>query len=104
MDLYKANLLQIKFHRHLSRWMYVRLANAATLYFLWFEITWRMPWLPKAIYMQGWNACWRELYYSGRIKPFDDLAPTFRFGKPPEDDAETTLRFTKFVSGQTDEL
>lgn len=78
MDFYKANLLQIKFHRSPSRWMYFRLANASTLWFLWFEITWRRHWLPQAAYMEGWNAAFRQFHgidESGRTKRAPDAAP-----------------------------
>jgi hypothetical protein len=68
MEFYKAPLLQIKLLRSPSRFMYFRIANASELWFLWFKITWRRSWLPNAAYMQGWNACFRELYDNGKIK------------------------------------
>lgn len=84
MELHKAKLLQVKLLSRPSKFMYFRLANASQVYFLWFDITWRRGWLPKAIYMQGWNACWRELYYSGSIniknKLVNDYAPSFTEG------------------------
>lgn len=62
MDFHKEKLLRIKLHRTPSRWMYKRLANASTLWFLWFEIIWRRSWLPRAAYMEGWNAAFRQFY------------------------------------------
>ncbi len=81
MDFYKASLLQIKFHRKPSRWMYFRHANASCLWFLWFEITWRRSWLPQAAYMQGWNAAFRQFHginESGRTQRAADFACTCR--------------------------
>jgi hypothetical protein len=45
------------------RWrpLYTRIANAAILDFLFWEIVWRMSWLPSAAYAKGWDACFRQL-------------------------------------------
>jgi hypothetical protein len=40
--------------------MYVRMANASTLYIPLFKITWRRSWLPQAAYEQGWDAAFRQ--------------------------------------------
>ena len=74
MEFYKAKLLDIKLHRNPSRWMYFRLANASSLWFLWFEITWRRHWLPQAAYMEGWNAAFRQFHgiESGRTQRAPD--------------------------------
>jgi hypothetical protein len=43
-------------------WLYSRMANGATLYFAFWQFTWRMPWLPQAAWSSGWDACWRQMY------------------------------------------
>ena len=57
----KAKLIEVKFHLHWSRWLYTRMSNAAGFYFGPLRVVWRMPWLPKAAYQVGWDACWRQL-------------------------------------------
>ncbi len=68
MELPKASLLSIHWTGKLLprinerqpwtdhfRPMYLRLANGATLHFPLVTVSWRMPWLPRAVYNKGWN-------------------------------------------------
>ena len=62
MDFYKAKIFSIRLSKRPSGWMYVRLANASELWFLWFCFSWRRSWLPQAAYQKGWDAAWRQFY------------------------------------------
>ena len=41
--------------------MYMRMANASTLYLPLINITWRRAWLPQAAYEDGWDAAYRQI-------------------------------------------
>lgn len=64
----KSNIFKIKWRglppkiQKKRKWkpLYVRLANSALIYFLFFEISWRLPYLPEAAYEKGWDACFRQ--------------------------------------------
>jgi hypothetical protein len=44
-------------------WLYkTRMANAGMCYFVFWQVMWRMPWLPDAAYSKGWDACFRQMY------------------------------------------
>ena len=55
--------LPVKIGNHPRAWrpLYARMSNGALLYLLFWEINWRMPWLPHAAYSKGWDACFRQL-------------------------------------------
>ena len=47
--------------KYILRPMHTRMANASNLFIPCLQITWRMPWLPQAAYLKGWNAAFRQL-------------------------------------------
>lgn len=49
--------------------MYCRMSNASQIYFMWFNICWRMPWLPHVAYSMGWDAHFRLEHKLGEYAP-----------------------------------
>lgn len=58
--LSKANLLNVKLCKFTFPFIYSRFSNASNLCFLWFDITWRMKWLNRSIYLNGYDDGFRE--------------------------------------------
>ena len=61
-ELEKAPLFSIRRAHWRTTPSYHRIANATVVFWLGFEICWRMPWKPQAAYSRGWDAGWRARY------------------------------------------